>query len=90
MSASFTNQVLAQIELWTKGEQYKNEVYEDPAQAQAAVTKRSRACTAGQDRRGMLTELAIRVGSAGRLYRRVRTDALMALAQVFKPEHYRY
>ena len=27
MSASFTNQTLAQIELWTKGEQYKNEVY---------------------------------------------------------------
>ncbi|MEM9784756.1 MAG: adenosylhomocysteinase, partial [Pseudomonadota bacterium] len=27
MSASFTNQVLAQIELWTKGAQYKNEVY---------------------------------------------------------------
>ncbi|MCO5133611.1 MAG: adenosylhomocysteinase [Phyllobacteriaceae bacterium] len=27
MSASFTNQVLAQIELWTKGEQYDNQVY---------------------------------------------------------------
>jgi adenosylhomocysteinase len=27
MSASFTNQVLAQIELFTKGEAYKNEVY---------------------------------------------------------------
>jgi adenosylhomocysteinase len=27
MSASFTNQTLAQIELWTKGDQYKNEVY---------------------------------------------------------------
>ncbi|WP_242095189.1 MULTISPECIES: adenosylhomocysteinase [unclassified Sphingomonas] len=27
MSASFTNQTLAQIELWTKGEDYKNEVY---------------------------------------------------------------
>ncbi|QDL91456.1 adenosylhomocysteinase [Paroceanicella profunda] len=27
MSASFTNQVLAQIELWTRGAQYKNEVY---------------------------------------------------------------
>ena len=27
MSASFTNQTLAQIELWTKTEQYKNEVY---------------------------------------------------------------
>jgi len=27
MSASFTNQVLAQIELWAHGEKYKNEVY---------------------------------------------------------------
>ncbi|MEQ9675872.1 Adenosylhomocysteinase [Roseovarius indicus] len=27
MSASFTNQVLAQIELWTKGDQYDNNVY---------------------------------------------------------------
>ncbi len=27
MSASFTNQVLAQIELWTKGDDYKNDVY---------------------------------------------------------------
>ncbi len=30
MSASFTNQTLAQIELWTKGEQYENEVYTLP------------------------------------------------------------
>jgi len=27
MSASFTNQVLAQIELWTRGEKYQNKVY---------------------------------------------------------------
>ena len=27
MSSSFTNQTLAQIELWTKGDKYKNEVY---------------------------------------------------------------
>ncbi len=27
MSASFANQTLAQIELWTRGDQYKNEVY---------------------------------------------------------------
>jgi adenosylhomocysteinase len=27
MSASFANQTLAQIELWTKGDQYKNSVY---------------------------------------------------------------
>jgi adenosylhomocysteinase len=27
MSASFTNQVLAQVELWTNHDKYKNEVY---------------------------------------------------------------
>ena len=27
MSASFTNQVLAQIELWVRGNEYKNDVY---------------------------------------------------------------
>ena len=27
MSSSFTNQVLAQIELWTRGDQYENQVY---------------------------------------------------------------
>ncbi|MEK9849873.1 MAG: adenosylhomocysteinase, partial [Candidatus Puniceispirillum sp.] len=30
MSASFTNQVLAQIELWTRGDQYENKVYTLP------------------------------------------------------------
>ncbi len=30
MSASFTNQVLAQIELWTKGDEYKPQVYTLP------------------------------------------------------------
>ena len=32
MSSSFTNQVLAQIELWTKADDYKNEVYVLPKQ----------------------------------------------------------
>jgi adenosylhomocysteinase len=30
MSASFTNQTLAQIELWTNGKAYKNQVYTLP------------------------------------------------------------
>ena len=30
MSASFTNQTLAQIELWTNGKAYKNDVYTLP------------------------------------------------------------
>ncbi len=39
MSASFTNQVLAQIELWTKGEEYKNEVYVLPKHLDEKVAR---------------------------------------------------
>ncbi len=39
MSASFTNQVLAQIELWTKGDQYKNEVYVLPKHLDEKVAR---------------------------------------------------
>ena len=39
MSASFTNQVLAQIELWTKGEQYDNKVYVLPKHLDEKVAR---------------------------------------------------
>jgi adenosylhomocysteinase len=39
MSASFTNQVLAQIELWTKGDQYQNEVYVLPKHLDEMVAR---------------------------------------------------
>lgn len=39
MSASFTNQTLAQIELWTKGDEYKNEVYVLPKHLDEKVAK---------------------------------------------------
>ena len=39
MSASFTNQVLAQIELWTNGGNYKNEVYILPKQLDEKVAR---------------------------------------------------
>ncbi len=39
MSASFTNQVLAQIELWTKGEDYGNEVYVLPKHLDEKVAR---------------------------------------------------
>jgi adenosylhomocysteinase len=39
MSASFTNQVLAQIELWTKGEQYENQVYVLPKHLDEKVAR---------------------------------------------------
>ena len=75
MSASFTNQVLAQIELWTKGTEYKNEVYILPKHLDEKVARLH------LDRIGVnLTELSddqadyIGVSSKG----------------PFKPEHYRY
>ncbi|PWG73543.1 adenosylhomocysteinase, partial [Enterococcus hirae] len=39
MSASFTNQVLAQIELWTRGENYGNEVYVLPKHLDEKVAR---------------------------------------------------
>ena len=39
MSASFTNQVLAQIELWTKGDEYGNEVYVLPKHLDEKVAR---------------------------------------------------
>ena len=39
MSASFSNQVLAQIELWTKGEAYENKVYTLPKQLDEKVAR---------------------------------------------------
>jgi len=39
MSASFTNQVLAQIELWTKGDQYENKVYVLPKHLDEMVAR---------------------------------------------------
>ncbi|MEO0500159.1 MAG: adenosylhomocysteinase [Pseudomonadota bacterium] len=39
MSASFTNQVLAQIELWTKGDDYENKVYVLPKHLDEKVAR---------------------------------------------------
>ena len=39
MSASFTNQVLAQIELWQRGDSYKNEVYVLPKHLDEKVAR---------------------------------------------------
>ena len=39
MSTSFTNQVLAQLELWTNAEQYKNEVYVLPKHLDEEVAR---------------------------------------------------
>ncbi len=75
MSASFTNQVLAQIELWTGGSKYKNNVYILPKHLDEKVARLH------LDRIGVkLTSLAKDQAD----YIGVKKDG------PFKPEHYRY
>jgi adenosylhomocysteinase len=75
MSASFTNQVLAQIELWTKGDEYKNDVYILPKHLDEKVARLH------LDRIGVkLSKLSDEQAS----YIGVSADG------PFKPEHYRY
>ena len=75
MSASFTNQVLAQIELWTRGEAYGNEVYVLPKVLDEKVARLH------LKRIGVkLTEL-----------RKEQADYIgVTVDGPFKPEHYRY
>jgi adenosylhomocysteinase len=75
MSASFSNQVLAQIELYTKGDNYKNEVYVLPKQLDEKVARLHLAKLGAR-----LTELSEE--QAG--YIGVTTQG------PFKAEHYRY
>ncbi|MBI1495568.1 adenosylhomocysteinase [Halocynthiibacter styelae] len=75
MSASFTNQVLAQIELWTKGDDYNNDVYILPKHLDEKVAKLH------LDRIGVkLSTLSEEQAS----YIGVTPEG------PFKPEHYRY
>ncbi|MHA1528626.1 MAG: adenosylhomocysteinase [Alphaproteobacteria bacterium] len=75
MSASFTNQVLAQIELFTKGDEYDNEVYVLPKHLDEKVARLH------LDKLGVtLTELSP-----------AQADYIgVPRAGPFKPEHYRY
>ncbi|MEQ8746655.1 adenosylhomocysteinase [Pyruvatibacter sp.] len=75
MSASFTNQVLAQIELFTKGEQYENKVYVLPKHLDEKVARLHLAKLGVQ-----LTEMSDEQSS----YIGVPKQG------PFKPEHYRY
>ncbi|MCL4135203.1 UNVERIFIED_CONTAM: hypothetical protein GTU68_020881 [Idotea baltica] len=75
MSASFTNQVLAQIELWTKGEDYKNEVYILPKHLDEKVA-RLHLGRIGVKLTELSSEQAEYIG--------------VTPAGPFKPEHYRY
>src|SRR5919112_1925180 len=75
MSSSFTNQVLAQIELWTKSETYKNDVYVLPKHLDEKVA------ALHLDKLGVkLTKLTEKQAS----YIGVPAEG------PFKPDHYRY
>jgi adenosylhomocysteinase len=75
MSNSFSNQTLAQIELWTKGEQYKNEVYVLPKVLDEKVAR---------------LHLA-KIGVVLDELTSAQADYLgIAKEGPFKPEHYRY
>jgi adenosylhomocysteinase len=75
MSASFTNQTLAQIELWTKAETYKNDVYVLPKHLDEKVA------ALHLDKLGVkLTKLSEKqAGYIG-----------VPVEGPFKPDHYRY
>lgn len=75
MSASFTNQVLAQIELWTRGDNYGNEVYILPKHLDEKVARLH------------LERIGVKLSKLDKEqadYIGVNTDG------PFKPEHYRY
>ena len=75
MSASFTNQVLAQIELWQRAEQYGNEVYILPKHLDEKVARLH------------LERIGVRLTSLDAdqaAYIGVKPEG------PFKPEHYRY
>jgi adenosylhomocysteinase len=75
MSASFTNQVLAQIELWENDGQYKNEVYILPKHLDEKVARLH------LDRIGVTLS---KLSDEQAAYIGVSADG------PFKPEHYRY
>ncbi|MDP2733952.1 MAG: adenosylhomocysteinase, partial [Hoeflea sp.] len=75
MSASFTNQVLAQIELWTKGDEYQNQVYILPKHLDEKVA-RLHLDKIGAKLTELKTEQANYIG--------------VPVEGPFKPEHYRY
>jgi adenosylhomocysteinase len=75
MSASFTNQVLAQIELFSKGEQYENRVYVLPKKLDEKVAKLH------------LGKIGVRLTELSK----EQADYIgVAQDGPFKPEHYRY
>ncbi|GAB5489535.1 MAG: adenosylhomocysteinase [Parasphingorhabdus sp.] len=75
MSASFTNQVLAQIELWLRPDQYKNDVYVLPKRLDEKVAELH------------LEKLGVKLTKLSQ----EQADYIGVGAEgPFKPEHYRY
>jgi len=75
MSNSFTNQVLAQIELWTKGDQYENQVYVLPKHLDEKVAE-------------LHLE---RIGAKLTRLTKAQADYIgVEVDGPFKPDHYRY
>ncbi len=75
MSASFTNQVLAQIELFTKGDQYDNEVYILPKHLDEKVARLH----------------LDKIGATLTRLQQEQADYIgVSVDGPFKPEHYRY
>jgi adenosylhomocysteinase len=75
MSASFTNQTLAQIELWTRGDQYKNQVYTLPKHLDEKVARLH------------LEKLGV---SLTKLNDEQAAYINVPVTGPFKPDHYRY
>jgi adenosylhomocysteinase len=75
MSASFTNQVLAQIELWTRTEKYEKDVYVLPKHLDERVA-RLHLAKLGVELSELSKEQADYIG--------------VPVSGPFKPEHYRY
>src|SRR5215208_6546685 len=75
MSASFTNQVLAQLELWTKNDQYKNDVYVLPKHLDEKVARLH------------LDKLGVKLT---KLNEKQADYIGVAPEGPFKPDHYRY
>ena len=75
MSSSFTNQVLAQIELWTKGENYQNQVYVLPKHLDEKVAALH------------LEKLGVKLS---KLSQKQADYIGVPVEGPFKPDHYRY
>jgi len=75
MSSSFTNQTLAQIELWTGGDKYKNDVYVLPKHLDEKVAALH------------LDKLGVKLT---RLSQRQADYIGVPVEGPFKPDHYRY